>query len=230
MVNVVMPEQIIKGTYGEIPNELINVEKLLEEAGFSGASKAPHRERPKLRSEKDLINSLIHDLGKEDLEDRFVKLQMVNQEREEQLERQQYQIEHLTKFLKQADETLRDAITVAERDARIEIRSAADSSLRECLREIKNLKEQNSRLEREGINARNAYRYVKATLKDLTNYRVEVSWATQLHGHGELAKRIYVQRRNRIARAIRNAHNEMVKEDEDSGGSTPEQHSDDEAP
>ena len=56
------------------------------------------------------------------LVDRFVKLQMVNQEREEQLERQQYQIEHLTKFLKPADETLRDAITVAEppeRDARI---------------------------------------------------------------------------------------------------------------
>ena len=64
MVNVVMPEQIIKGTYGEIPNELINVEKLLEEAGFSGAGKAPHRERPKLRSEKDLIDSLIHDLAK----------------------------------------------------------------------------------------------------------------------------------------------------------------------
>ena len=80
---------------------------------------------------------------------------MVNQEREEQLGRQQYQIEHLTKFLKHADETLRDAITitVAERDARIEIRRAADSSLRECLREIKNLKEQKSRLEREGIDA-----------------------------------------------------------------------------
>ena len=87
--------------------------------------------------------------------DRFVKLQMVNQEREEQLEWQQYQIEHLTKFLKQADETLRDTITVAERDARIEICSAADSSLRKCLREIKNLKVQNSCLEREGINARN---------------------------------------------------------------------------
>jgi len=57
-------------------------------------------------------------------------------------------------------------------------------------------------------------------LKDLTNYRVEVSWATQLYGRGELAKRISVQRRNRIARAIRNAYNEMVKEDEDSGGST----------
>ena len=199
-----------------------------------GAGKAPHRERPKRCSKKDLIDSLIHDLGKEDLVDRFVKLQMVNQEREEQLERQQYQIEHLTKFLKPADETLRDAITitVAERDARIEIRRAADSSLRDCLREIKNLKEQNSRLEWEGIDARNAYRYVKATLKDLTNYRVEVSWATQLYGRCELAKRISVQRRNRIARAIRNAYNEMMKEDEDSGGnggSTPEQHSDDEA-
>ena len=82
----------------------------------------------------------------------------------------------------------------------------------------------------EGIDARNAYRYVKATLKDLTNYRVEVRWATQLYGRGELAKRISVQRRNRVSRAIRNAHNKMVKEDEDSGGSTPEQHSDDEAP
>ena len=84
-----------------------------------------------------------------------------------------------------------------------------------------------------GIDARNADRYVKATLQDLshhlTNYRVEVSWATQIYGRGELAKRIFVQSRNRIARAIRNAYNEMVKEDEDSGGSTPEQHFDDEA-
>ena len=131
----------------------------------------------------------------------------------------------MTKFLKQSDETIRDAITVAERDSRIKIRSADDSSLRECLREIKNLKEQNSRLEQEGINARNAHRYVKATLKDLTNYQVEVSWATQLYGRGELAKRISVQRRNQTARAIRNAYNEMVEEGEDSGGSTPEQHS-----
>ena len=65
-----------------------------------------NRERPKRSSEKDLIDSLIHDLGKEDLVDRFVMLQMVNQEREEQMERQQYQIEHLTNFLKQADQTL----------------------------------------------------------------------------------------------------------------------------
>ena len=100
---------------------------------------------------------MIHDLGKGDLEDRFLKLQMVNQEQKEQLEWQQYQIEHFTKFLKQVDETLCDAITIAERDARIEIRRAADSSRRECLREIKNLKEQNRRLEREGIDARNAY-------------------------------------------------------------------------
>ena len=94
-------------------------------------------------------------------------------------------------------------ITVAERDTRIEIRRAAVSSLRECLREIKNLKEQRNSLELEVINARNAYWYVKATLKDLTNYRVEVSWATQLYGRGELARRISVQGRNRIARAIR---------------------------
>lgn len=45
MADVVMPEQIIKDTYGEIPDELIDVEKLLEEAGLSGAGKAPHRER-----------------------------------------------------------------------------------------------------------------------------------------------------------------------------------------
>ena len=119
MANVVMPEQIIKDTYGEIPDELIDVEKLLEEAGLTCAGKAPHQE-----SQSAAIDILIHDLGKEDLVDRFVKLQMVNQEREEQLERQQYQIEHLTKFLKQADETLRDSITVAERDSRIEIRRA----------------------------------------------------------------------------------------------------------
>ena len=73
-----MPEQIIKDTYGEIPDELIDVEKLLEVAGLYGAGKAPHRERPKRSSEKDLIDSLIHDLGKEDLVDRFVKLQNAN--------------------------------------------------------------------------------------------------------------------------------------------------------
>ena len=67
-------------------------------------------------------------------------------------------------------------------------------------------------------------------MKVLTNYRVEVGWTIRLHVRGELAKRISVQRRNRIARAIRNAYNEMVKEGEDLGGSTPEQHSDDEAP
>ena len=44
MADVVMPEQIIKDTYGEIPDELIDVEKLLEEAGLSGAGKAPHPE------------------------------------------------------------------------------------------------------------------------------------------------------------------------------------------
>ena len=43
MADVVMPEQIIKDTYGEIPDELIDV-YLLEEAGLSGAGKAPHRE------------------------------------------------------------------------------------------------------------------------------------------------------------------------------------------
>ena len=42
MADVLMPEQIIKDTYGEIPDELIDVKKLLEEAGLSGAGKAPH--------------------------------------------------------------------------------------------------------------------------------------------------------------------------------------------
>ena len=79
MANVVMPEQIIKDTYGEIPDELIDVEKLLEEAGLSCTCKAPHWEQPKRCSEKDLVDSLIHDLGKEDLEDRFVKLQLRHQ-------------------------------------------------------------------------------------------------------------------------------------------------------
>ena len=37
------PGQIIKSTYGEIPQELVNVEKVLEEAGLSGAGP----ERPK---------------------------------------------------------------------------------------------------------------------------------------------------------------------------------------
>ena len=93
--------------------------------------------------------------------------------------------------------------------------------------EIRTLKGQNIRLELEGINARNAFRYIKETLKDMTDYRVEVGWATLLHGHSELAKCISVQRWNRIARAISHAYKEIVKEDEDSGGSTPEQHSDD---
>ena len=35
MADVVMPEQIIKDNYGEIPDELIDVEKVLEEAGLS---------------------------------------------------------------------------------------------------------------------------------------------------------------------------------------------------
>ena len=61
MADVVMPEQIIKDTYGEIPDELINVEKLLEEAGLSRACQASHREQPKCSIEKDL-NSLIDGL------------------------------------------------------------------------------------------------------------------------------------------------------------------------
>ena len=58
MADVGMPEQIIKDTYGEIPDELIDFEKLLEEAGLSGGdgpalakrhtekAKAPQRKGP----------------------------------------------------------------------------------------------------------------------------------------------------------------------------------------
>ena len=68
MANVVMPEQIIKDTYGEIPDELIDVEKLLEEAGLSGAGKAPvllHTEKDQsaaakwTRSTADPCDSMI---------------------------------------------------------------------------------------------------------------------------------------------------------------------------
>jgi len=65
-------------------------------------------------------------------------------------------------------------------------------------------------------------------LNVLTNGQAD--FATRLHNRGQVAMRISFQRRNRMARAIRHAYNEMVKDDEDSGVSTPEQDTDDQAP
>ena len=39
MADVIMPEEIIKDTYGEIPDELINVEKLLERLACPAADR-----------------------------------------------------------------------------------------------------------------------------------------------------------------------------------------------
>ena len=52
MADVVMPEQIIKDTYGEIPDELINVKKLLEEAGLSGAWQSATPGKTKVQQRK----------------------------------------------------------------------------------------------------------------------------------------------------------------------------------
>ena len=38
-----MPDQLIVKAFGDIPEELVDVEKLLQEAGLSCAGKAPHR-------------------------------------------------------------------------------------------------------------------------------------------------------------------------------------------
>ena len=61
-----MPEQIINDTYGEIPDELIDVEKNCWKRLACPTLAKHHTERPKRHSKKDLIDSLIHDLGKED--------------------------------------------------------------------------------------------------------------------------------------------------------------------
>ena len=89
-----MPDQLIVKAFGDIPEELVDVEKLLQEAGLSGAG----LERPKRKrcSEYDLrkrvndtrpdipidVETLIeeagyteNDLSKEDMEDRFVNVQ-----------------------------------------------------------------------------------------------------------------------------------------------------------
>ena len=159
-----MPDQLIVKAFGDIPEELVDVEKLLQEAGLSGAGpERPKRkryteyelrkrlndtypdipeepidieiliedaglsgaglERPKRKrcSEYDLrkrVNGYTeNDLFKDDMEDRFVNVQMVNQELQDQLDLKQVRIANLEKFLKQADENLAYAVRVAERDA-----------------------------------------------------------------------------------------------------------------
>jgi uncharacterized phage infection (PIP) family protein YhgE len=152
------------------------------------------------------------------MEDRFVNVQMVNQELQDQLDLKQVRIANLEKFLKQADENLAYAVRVAERDARIDADRAAASSLRE----------QFACIHRQAVDARNNFLTAKETLNVLTNGQADL--ATRLHNRGQVAMRISFHRRNRMARAIRHAYNEMVKDDEDSGVSTPEQDTDDQAP
>jgi hypothetical protein len=227
----------LNDTYPDIPEEPIDVEILIEEAGLSGAG----LERPKRKrcSEYDLrkrlndtypdipidVETLIeeagyteNDLFKDDMEDRFVNVQMVNQELQDQLDLKQVRIANLEKFLKQADENLAYAVRVAKRDARIDADRAAASSLRE----------QFACIHRQAVDARNNFLTAKETLNVLTNGQAD--FATRLHNRGQVAMRISFQRRNRMARAIRHAYNEMVKDDEDSGVSTPEQDTDDQAP
>ena len=190
-----IPEEPIDDTYPDIPEEPIDVETLIEEAGYT---------------KNDLFN--------DDMEDRFVNVQMVNQELQDQLDLKQVRIANLEKFLKQADENLAYAVRVAKRDARIDADRAAASSLRE----------QFACIHRQAVDARNNFLTAKETLNVLTNGQAD--FATRLHNRGQVAMRISFQRRNRMARAIRHAYNEMVKDDEDSGVSTPEQDTDDQAP
>ena len=109
----------LNDTYPDIPEEPIDIEILIEDAGLSGAG----LERPKRKrcSEYDLrkrVNGYTeNDLFKDDMEDRFVNVQMVNQELQDQLDLKQVRIANLEKFLKQADENLAYAVRVAERDA-----------------------------------------------------------------------------------------------------------------
>ena len=97
-----MPDQMIQDTYGKIPEEYDDLEKMLEEAGLSKADQ-PFRftsVKAKRCSELELIERMIKDTYKEDMEERFVQLQMICQEQEEKLEWQEGQIKHLEKFLK----------------------------------------------------------------------------------------------------------------------------------
>ena len=270
-----MPDQLIVKAFGDIPEELVDVEKLLQEAGLSGAGpERPKRkryteyelrkrlndtypdipeepidieiliedaglsgaglERPKRKrcSEYDLrkrVNGYTeNDLFKDDMEDRFVNVQMVNQELQDQLDLKQVRIANLEKFLKQADENLAYAVRVAERDARIDADRAAASSLHEQNKELCNYERQITCIHRQAVDARNNFLTAKETLNILTNGQAD--FATRLHNRGQVAMRISLHRRNRMARAIRHAYNQMVKEDEDSGVSTPEQDPDDQAP
>ena len=232
----------LNDTYPDIPEEPIDVEILIEEAGLSGAGlERPKRKRcseyflrkrlndtyPDIPEEpidvetRTLIEEAGYtknDLFNDDMEDRFVNVQMVNQELQDQLDLKQVRIANLEKFLKQADENLAYAVRVAKRDARIDADRAAASSLRE----------QFACIHRQAVDARNNFLTAKETLNVLTNGQAD--FATRLHNRGQVAMRISFQRRNQMARAIRHAYNEMVKDDEDSGVSTPEQDTDDQAP
>jgi hypothetical protein len=230
----------LNDTYPDIPEEPIDVEILIEEAGLSGAGlERPKRKRcseyflrkqlndtyPDIPEEPIDVETLIeeagytkNDLFNDDMEDRFVNVQMVNQELQDQLDLKQVRIANLEKFLKQADENLAYAVRVAKRDARIDADRAAASSLRE----------QFACIHRQAVDARNNFLTAKETLNVLTNGQAD--FATRLHNRGQVAMRISFQRRNQMARAIRHAYNEMVKDDEDSGVSTPEQDTDDQAP
>ena len=139
-------------------------------------------------------------------------MQMVCQEQEGKLERQQGRIEHLEKFLKQSDEDLAHRIKVAEREAWVDANRGAQ------------------RLEQELLIVRANYRLVNGTLKDLTNDGIDLRCAAWLQCRGELANRISDRRKNWIAQTIRRAYNEVVAEDENSGVSTPEHHPKDGAP
>ena len=240
----------LNDTYPDIPEEPIDVEILIEEAGLSGAGlERPKRKRcseyflrkqlndtyPDIPEEPIDVETLIeeagytkNDLFNDDMEDRFVNVQMVNQELQDQLDLKQVRIANLEKFLKQADENLAYAVRVAERDARIDADRAAASSLREQNKELCDYERQIACIHRQAVDARNNFLTAKETLNVLTNGQADL--ATRLHNRGQVAMRISFHRRNRMARAIRHAYNEMVKDDEDSGVSTPEQDTDDQAP
>jgi len=211
-----MPDQMIQDTYGEIPEEYDDLEKMLEEAGLSKADQ-PFRftsVKAKRCSELELIERMIKDTYKEDMEERFVQLQMICQEQEEKLEWQEGRIKHLEKFLKLSDESVARLV----QDARWQQEAMADAHRGA------------ERLHVELRKMRANFRLVKATLKDLTNDQVDIRCATRLHQRGELANRINYRIRNGIARLIREAYDKVVAEDDDSGVSTPEQHPDDGAP
>ena len=61
-----MPDQLIVKAYGDIPEELVDVEKLLQEAGLSGAG--PERPKRKRYTEYELrkrLNDTYPDIPEE---------------------------------------------------------------------------------------------------------------------------------------------------------------------